>query len=577
MAALALSTLCMWTLYALWTLTLTSAVQGQVFTPQQERDLDDLAATLMGCRRVPGLTMAVVKGNDTWRRGYGVADRDTGRNVTTSTLFAIGSVTKSFTAHILATLLDDSGGKYSWSTPLVDILGKDFQLANEELTRHITIKDILVHRTGLMTSNLPLFASLPASSTREDYVKRLRFLPVVSGFRDAFAYNNWMYTLAGRVAEVLGGASWEDLLLSRLLRPLNMTESRVFGYDTSVFANNFALPYVMVVDDVVLSEPEVYNIKPQEPAGAIASSADDMSKWLLMLVNDGRTPGGATIVNETRMREMLTLHLGIASEVAPRNFVRKPDFPVTFTTFGYGYAWLIGIYRGYQVKWHSGGVYAYVTYLVLLPDLDIGIFISTNGPGTGKATETAIQLILHTVDVLLGEEPWFNVTTACDFPRPWRNPAPTPPKDDIVIPGDIYKPETYAGDYGNMLFGEVYVERNVTGGLTVTYSRLTGRLFRTKVETVLMFEVLGSLRFLSAQVNMTSYMNFTFARPASDSKYQELHISAPDIGEPDVIVFKRGLKYSDPLDYGSANGQKSGTPFVSRGLLVTVILTLLFT
>lgn len=77
-------------------------------------------------------------------------------------------------------------------------------------------------------------------------------------FRDKMVYNNWMYTLAGYVAEVLGKASWEDLVLKRIFQPLGMSDSRIIGKTINVNADNFALPYVRVREDLVASDPSIY-------------------------------------------------------------------------------------------------------------------------------------------------------------------------------------------------------------------------------------------------------------------------------------------------------------------------------
>ena len=81
-------------------------------------------------------------------------------------------------------------------------------------------------------------------------------------------------------------------------------------------------------------------ITPQEAAGAIASSADDMAKWLLLHANKGKTPGGAVLLNETRMREMFSPHISLPSSFSSLFNVWKPDFPVTFDTHSYGYGYL---------------------------------------------------------------------------------------------------------------------------------------------------------------------------------------------------------------------------------------------
>ena len=82
---------------------------GTVFTPEQTTLLQEFVETLMQCRGITGLTLAVVRGNETWTKGFGVADKESGRNVSSSTLFGIGSVTKAFTSAILSLFINETG------------------------------------------------------------------------------------------------------------------------------------------------------------------------------------------------------------------------------------------------------------------------------------------------------------------------------------------------------------------------------------------------------------------------------------------------------------------------------------
>ncbi|PVD35055.1 hypothetical protein C0Q70_06336 [Pomacea canaliculata] len=241
------------TLLCLCSLTLWTTTDGKVLTPQLTSKIEEFVENLMQCRKGVGLSLAVVKGNETWTRGFGMADKASGRPVNSSTLFGIGSVTKAFTSTFLAMLIEESQGKYTWQTPIKDILGNDFKLGDEYLTSHVTIRDVLLHRTGLSAPLTPLFAGFPPTVTREQFANLLQYLPMSGLFRDEFNYNNWMYALAGRVGEVMGGASWEELLHQRIFQPLQMTDSRVIGYNVEVDADIFALPYVQLRNEIVLS------------------------------------------------------------------------------------------------------------------------------------------------------------------------------------------------------------------------------------------------------------------------------------------------------------------------------------
>jgi CubicO group peptidase (beta-lactamase class C family) len=83
-----------------------------VFTSELETNLNEYIDQVRSCRHIPGFTLSVVKANDTWAQGYGVADMTTGRTVDNQTLFGIGSLTKAFTSTLLAILLTDNDKGY---------------------------------------------------------------------------------------------------------------------------------------------------------------------------------------------------------------------------------------------------------------------------------------------------------------------------------------------------------------------------------------------------------------------------------------------------------------------------------
>ncbi|PVD35054.1 hypothetical protein C0Q70_06335 [Pomacea canaliculata] len=468
------------TLLCLCSLTLWTTADGKVLTPQLTSKIEEFVENLMQCRKGVGLSLAVVKGNETWTRGFGMADKASGRLVNSSTLFGIGSVTKAFTSTILAMLIEESRG-------------------------------------------------------------RLQYLPASGQFRDEFNYNNWMYGLAGRVAEVMGGASWEELLHQRIFQPLQMNDSRVIGYDVEVDADNFAFPYVHVRNEVVLSDPVIYHIHPDEPAGAIASSADDMAKWLSWHLHGGVTSDGDFLLNKTTLQDMYTPRIILSPQIlAARAMMKPPQFPVSYQDFGYGYAWFTSSYRGYPMVWHSGVINSYITHLSMLRDLDLGIFMTTNGHKGSDVMYTLEEIFYYITDLFLGEEPWLNTTNACQFPQPWVNTTgQTPSNDTNIVPGNIENPQDFVGQYENRLFGNIVVAQNGSNELLVTYGRITGKLHKTKDRNVLMMEMYGLLEFITHPGDSLQYYNLTFTRGDQNVKYQQLLFSAATQGPTETLVYSR--------------------------------------
>src|SRR5262245_22920996 len=165
--------------------------------------------------QVPGLAIAVVKdGEVVLARGYGVCERGKDRKVTPDTVFPIASCAKSFTAACVALLVEE--GKLRWDDPVVKHL-PGFELSDPYLTRHVTLRDLLCHRTGLQRGDLLGDHFGPA-----EILSRLKHLPVVADLRTRLTYSNPMYTVLGKVAARVSGRPWEQLVAQRIFRPLRM-------------------------------------------------------------------------------------------------------------------------------------------------------------------------------------------------------------------------------------------------------------------------------------------------------------------------------------------------------------------
>ena len=140
--------------------------------------------------------------------------------VDADTLFQIGSTTKAFTAAALAILVDE--GKIRWDDHVIDHL-PDFRMYDPWVTREITVRDLLVHRSGLGLGQGDLMFVPSTDISRADLVRRIRYLKPATSFRSGFAYDNVLYAVAGQVVEAVSGKTWEDFVEERILAPAGMT------------------------------------------------------------------------------------------------------------------------------------------------------------------------------------------------------------------------------------------------------------------------------------------------------------------------------------------------------------------
>src|SRR5438874_2748614 len=183
-------------------------------------DLDAWVARAMRTFDVPGVALAIVKDDAVVvAKGYGVRKLGDPAPVDARTLFGIASNTKVFTATALGLLVEDK--KIEWDAPVVRYLPA-FAMWDPYVTRELTVRDLLVHRSGLGLGAGDLLWWPASTYDRQEIARRLRFIPPATSFRSAYAYDNVLYLVAGEVISAIAGQSWEHFVPSRLLVKVGM-------------------------------------------------------------------------------------------------------------------------------------------------------------------------------------------------------------------------------------------------------------------------------------------------------------------------------------------------------------------
>ncbi|XP_067661440.1 uncharacterized protein [Haliotis asinina] len=541
-----------------------STVSAGVFTDDQATKVVMFVEEVMRCRQIPGLTVAVVKGDATWTRGFGQADIEEGVNVTKDTLFGIGSVTKAFTTTLLAMMIDESNGSLTWTSKVKDVLGSNFEFVDEERTRETTLRDLLCHRTGLQTATLTLLAGFAKNFTRPDLAMRFRFLPEVQPFRNVFEYNNWAYALLGRIVEVLSGESYEATLEKRIFKPLGMNQSKVLGKTITSNASEMAKPYFDVENELILTDPSIYDIHPGEAAGAIASSGEDMAKWLHFLLRQGVTEDNVTLVKSKTLAEVFKPHESIPTDLS----LSKPKYPVMDLQYAYGYAWFISAYKGYRQVMHTGGLHSYITFLKLFPNLDFGIFSSANGPGSTDEGVAQNIISFYVSDILMGDQPWLNSSTACTYPSPWGKMPPSTQNNSDVTNTDVDCLDCYVGKYGQHLLGDVDVRSGPGSSLELHYGRLQGSLNTTDDKTKFKLDLWDPYRFFARPGNATFLVEVNF-RGLNKGRY-----SYVDLILPHKMTFTRGISFHDKNIFAGTKTETNGQSVKELSILLLLFVSL---
>jgi CubicO group peptidase (beta-lactamase class C family) len=346
-------------------------------------DFDALVARAMETFEVPGMAIAVVKdGRVVLAKGYGVRELGKPAPVDARTLFGIASNTKAFTATALGLLVE--AGKIEWDAPVINYLPW-FQMSDPYVTREMTVRDLLVHRSGLGLGAGDLLLFPETTYTRREILRRLRFIPLARSFRSAYAYDNILYLAAGEVIEAMSGKSWEDLIAERILGKAGMASSRP-RHTAAEPSLNVAIPHAPL-ETGVTPQPIDENDN-MNPAGGILSCAEDMARWMLVHLNEGRLADGTRLFSDRTERELTALVTPMAVPLPPAELL-----PQRMNFRGYALGLNVNDYRGRKIVSHTGGLTGYVSRLVLVPELELGITVLTNQE-SGEAYQSVIYAIL---------------------------------------------------------------------------------------------------------------------------------------------------------------------------------------
>lgn len=311
---------------------------------------------------VPGVTVAVVTPEGRYTAGFGTRVAGTDAPVGPATQFMIGSITKSFSTLLLATLVDR--GQLSWDTK-VEAVYPSFELGDARAAE-LEIQHLFCACVGAPRQDMELLFEF-AHKKPGDVFGEVATMKLTTGFGETFQYNNQLTAAGGYIAGHVAtsdkdvGRAYAAALTSRVLAPLAMTSTSLDEQAVQK-RGDYAMPHHLDWAGVTETLPLALErfVKPYAPAGALWSTADDMAKYLEMQIARGKTPGGERVVSEKNLERTQTAQIEVSDQT------------------GYGMGWLVGKYRGLVAVEHSGGTMGFNSDLVFFPEIGVGMFIAGN-------------------------------------------------------------------------------------------------------------------------------------------------------------------------------------------------------
>ena len=328
---------------------------------------DAYMAKILKDWNAPGVGVGVVVGDKlVFAKGYGYRDYEKKLLFTPTTLCQIASNTKLFTAVAAGLLVD--GGKLTWDKPVRESV-PSIRFYNNELNNTVTLRDMLAHRTGITRHDTIWYQS---DDTRPQLFDKVKYLEPQEPLRQTFLYNNLMYAAAGYIIELQSGTTWENFVRDRIFKPLDMG-STVYSVADMLKQPDFGVPFTEKRDSFELYKLPYYeDIGGVAPCGAIISNIQDMSHWLIALMNDGKL-AGKQVLPAAVLKATLEPAIALPNTTAEV----RGYWEILNTAYGMGRETMV--YRGHLLTLHGGDLPGFHSQVSFMPREKIGVIVFVIG------------------------------------------------------------------------------------------------------------------------------------------------------------------------------------------------------
>jgi CubicO group peptidase (beta-lactamase class C family) len=311
----------------------------------------------------PGVGVGIVVGDKlVFAKGYGYRDYEKKLPFTAKTMQPIASNSKLFTAVSAGMLVEE--GKLTWDKPIKQSV-PEIEFYNDQLNNNVTLRDMLSHRTGVTRHDLIWFKS---PFTRKELFDRLKYLEPQEPMRETFLYNNLMFAAVGQVIEMKSGKRWEDFVRERIFTPLGMSTT-CYTIADMLKQPDYGVPFREKRDSFELYKIPYYeDTEGVAPAGAIISNIDELSHWLIALMNEGKYNGKQVLPANV-------LKATLQPAIALPNTAGEALGYWEILNSAYGMGRQTASYRGKLLTFHGGDLPGFHSQISFMPNDKIGVIL----------------------------------------------------------------------------------------------------------------------------------------------------------------------------------------------------------
>lgn len=448
---------------------------------------------------VPGIAIAVVKdGKVLVTQGFGVRKLGDPTPVDGKTIFEIASNSKAFTAAGLAMLVDQ--GKLAWDDPVIKHL-PDFRMYDAYVTAEMTVRDLLTHRSGLGLGAGDLMWWPTTTFTTDEIIHNLRYIKPATSFRSSYAYDNLLYIVAGKIIAQKSGKDWGTTVREWILDPIGM-KATTTSLDAHIAGMNVSAPHSRINGKAAV-------VKPMPVANAIGAvgintNAEDIARWMNVLLDHGRVGAGADgkevrLWSEKQAREMWTAQTPMTiNQPRPALAATRPNF------MAYGLGFQLRDYQGKLVAMHGGALQGFYSRVLLVPEEKLGIAIFTNAESGPSLNALQYRLM----DQYLGVAPTDWIGRIAEIDRETSAKEAARVKKESATRAKSSKPSLaladYEGEYEDAWYGKMTIKRS-GGKLLMAFARtpdLTGEMEHFQHDTFV-------VRWKERNFNADAYATFS--------------------------------------------------------------------